>query len=190
MKFIKVVAAVALVSPFAVFGAEMSKDAQITEAVSPLPESMRATATVVTYDAQGNRMVLREGTGAVVCQPNQPKPEPGFSVSCYNKVLAPQRDMEAKLRAEGKDAKAVTAAVQAARDAGKLTAPPLGTMMYSRSGKTAEDARVLWVMLMPNMKAEDLGLPTERGQGTPWMMRSGTPGAHVMMPQSAPLAKQ
>jgi len=182
---VKIVAAVALASPFAVFAADMSSEAQITEAVSPLPESMRDTAKVITFDAKGNVVVLREGTGSVVCQPNQPKPTPDFSASCYSKVLEPQRTMEAKLRGEGKDAKEVTAAVQAAKDAGKLVNPPQGTMMYSRSGKTADATRVTWVMLMPNVKAEDLGLPVKAGGGSPWMMRSGTPGAHIMMPQAA-----
>jgi len=178
-----VIAAIALASPFAVLAADMSTDAQIAEAVSPLPESMRADATVVTFDAKGAVQTLRQGTNGVVCQPNQPKPTPDFSASCYSQALAPQREMEAKLRAEGKDAKAVSAAVQAAKDAGTLKNPPLGTMMYGRSGKTADATRVTWVMLMPNMKAEDLGLPVKAGKGTPWMMNSGKPGAHIMMPQ-------
>jgi hypothetical protein len=39
---------------------------------------------------------------------------------------------------------------------------------------------------MPNVKGEDLGLPTTRmNASSPWMMRSGTPGAHIMMPQTA-----
>jgi hypothetical protein len=183
--FAKIMAAVVLASPFAVYAADMSSDSQIAEAVSPLPESMRDTAKVVNFDAKGNVVVLREGTGSVVCQPNQPKPTPDFSASCYSKALEPQRAMEAKLRAEGKDAKEVSAAVQAAKDAGKLMNPPVGTMMYSRSGKTADATRVTWVMLMPNMKAEDLGLPVKGGGGGPWMMNSGKPGAHIMMPQAA-----
>jgi hypothetical protein len=187
-RVVTVIAGALLTSSFAVFAAEtMSTQSQIAEAVSPLPESLRAGATVVTYDASGNPEVLRKGTNAIVCQPDQPTP--GFSVSCYHKVLAPQRDVEAKLRAEGKEQKDIQAAVAAARESGKLAVPPTGTMMYSRSGKTAEDAKVLWVMLVPNATPEMTGLPTERGQGTPWMMRAGTPGAHIMMPQSAPMTK-
>lgn len=182
------VVSIVLTAPFAIVAAaDMSTQDLIAQAVSPLPEAMRASATIVNYDAKGEPVVLREGTSIIVCTPDQPTE--GFAVSCYHKVLRAQRDMEAKLRAEGKDAKAVQAAVQAARESGKLSIPPQGTMMYMRSGKTEAEARVLWVMLMPGATPESTGLPTERGQGSPWLMRAGTPGAHVMMPQSAPMSK-
>src|SRR3982750_388196 len=72
-----------------------SKDAKIAEAVQPLPDDLKAGATVVTYDEKtGERTVLRQGTNFVECQP---KAKDGF-VRCYNKVLAPRRALEAKLR--------------------------------------------------------------------------------------------
>jgi hypothetical protein len=182
-RLIGIAAAVVLAAPLAAFAADdMSVEAQIAQAVSPLPESLRADATVITYDAQGNPKVLRQGTNSIVCQPNQSKDS--FAVSCYQKSMQPRREMEAKLRAEGKDAKAVTAAIQEATKSGQLKAPAFGTMLYSRSGKTEAEARTLWVMLVPNATAEATGLPTKRGEpGSPWMMAAGTPGAHIMMPQ-------
>lgn len=187
-RVITLVATMILTAPFAlVAAANLSTEDLIAQAVSPLPEAMRASATVVNYDAKGEPVVLRHGTSAIVCTPDQPTE--GFAVSCYHKVLRAQRDMEAKLRVEGTDAKAIQAAVQAARESGKLPVPPQGTMMYMRSGKTEADAHVLWVMLMPGATPESTGLPTEKGQGSPWLMRAGTPGAHVMMPQSAPMSK-
>jgi hypothetical protein len=188
-RFCTLITTFVLMAPFAVIAAaELSTEDQIAQAVSPLPESMRASATVVTYDAKGEPVVLREGAGSVVCTPDQHR-EGSFAVSCYQKVLRTQRDMEAKLRAEGKDQKAIQAEVQAARDSGKLPTPPQGTMMYMRSGKIEAEAHELWVMLMPGATAESTGLPTSKGQGSPWLMRAGTPGAHVMMPQSAPMSK-
>ena len=48
-------AAIVLVSPLAALSAQdMSSEAQIAEAVSPLPEPMRAAATVGSYDASGS----------------------------------------------------------------------------------------------------------------------------------------
>jgi hypothetical protein len=39
---------------------------------------------------------------------------------------------------------------------------------------------------MPNVKGEDMGLPTSRvNASSPWMMASGKPNAHIMMPQAA-----
>lgn len=180
-------AALALAAPLGIIAAELSMEDQIAQAVSPLPESMRAGATVVNYNAKGEPIVLREGASAIVCTPDQHREN--FAVSCYHKVMRAQRDLEARLRAEGKDAKAIQAEVQAARESGKLPATPPGTMMYMRSGKTEAEAKVLWVMFMPGATPESTGLPTERGLGSPWLMRAGTPGAHVMMPQSAPMSK-
>lgn len=187
MRFIGIAAvAGVLVSPLAASAQEASMDTQIAQAVSALPDSLRAGATVMTYDAQGNPKVLRQGTNAIVCQTNTPTAQAGFAVSCYHKSMQPTRDMQAKLRAEGKDAKAVTEAVDQARAAGKLSAPTFGTMLYTRSGKTEAEARTLWVMLAPNATAEQTGLPTERPkEGGPWLMNAGKPGAHVMIPVTA-----
>ena len=70
-----------------------SNDARIAEAVKPLPEDLKSGATVVAYDEKTcERMVLRQGTNFVECQP---KAKDGF-VRCYNKVLAPRRDFFAR----------------------------------------------------------------------------------------------
>ena len=184
-RFINTIAAIALTSPFGILAAqEISLNDQIAEAVSPLPETLRADATVITYDAKGDPQVLRQGSNGIVCQTNQPSPTAGFNVACYAKALAPQYDMTAKLRAQGKDQPAIQAALKDARDSGKLQPPPMGSMSYSKSGKTAAEAHVLWVMRVPNATAESLGLPTKAGKGSPWMMNSGLPTAHVMMPQT------
>ncbi len=189
MRLIGMVAVVGvLVFPLAAVAAD-DPSTQIAQAVSALPDTLRDGATVVTYDAQGTPKVLRQGTNAIVCQTNQPTPQAGFAVSCYHKSMQPTRDLQAKLRAEGKDAKAITAAVDEARAGGKLTAPAFGTMLYTRSGKTEAEARTLWVMLAPNATAETTGLPTERPKtGGPWLMNAGKPGAHVMIPVTPPPA--
>jgi hypothetical protein len=172
-------------------GQEMPAHAQIAEAVSPLPESARAGATVITYDAKGDPKVLRQGNNGITCATSRALPlieglSPGgeFNVQCYGKGLAPAHQMMLKLLAEGKSAKDTATAVEAAVDSGRLQPPPAGTMGYYKFGKTALDARVLWILYLPNATAESLGLPTRPGQGSPWMMLSGTPRAHVMLPQT------
>lgn len=177
-----------LVSPLAALAADDTAT-QIAQAVSPLPEALRDAATVVTYDAQGNSKVLREGTNPIVCLTNTSTPTAAFSVSCFHKSMRPVRDFQAKLRAEGKDAKAVTAATDEARATGKLPPLTFGTMMYTRSGKSDAEARTLWVMFAPNATADSTGLPTERpANGGPWLMNAGKPGAHVMIPIAASAA--
>lgn len=162
--------------------AGMSKEAQIKQAVSALPQSLRADATVVSYSPKGMPMVLRRGSNDVICNPNQAGKK-GFRVLCYGKALARQMNMQARLRAEGKSMKAARAAIASARKSGKLPTPPRGTTIYVRAGKTEAATHGLWVVLLPNAKAENLGLPTKRGHGSPWMMLSGTPNAHIMIPQ-------
>jgi len=154
------------------------KEAQITQAVSPLPEMLRAGATVVSYDAKGMPVVLRQGTNNIICNPSAGGE--GFAVNCYEKVMKTQNDMAAKLRAEGKDAKAVQAAMQEARAAGKLPAVPLGTASYSRFGKTEADSRVTWRIALPGATTASTGLPDKKGaDGDPWLQLGGTPNAHI-----------
>lgn len=179
------VAAVVAARPAAIVHAQ-GNDEKIAQAVLPLPEDLRAGATVVTYDEKtGDRVVLRQGTNFVECQPKNPKD--GFT-RCYNKSLAPRRDMEAKLRAEGKSDKEVAADVQAALKDGRLKAPTWGTMSYRLSGDEGR-IKLLWVMSVPNATPDQVGVSTVsqrdaalKGNGRPWLMLPGTPGAHIMIP--------
>ena len=93
-------AALLLTGPFVATHAQApAASAQIAEAVQILPQDLRDGATVVTYDqTTGARIVLRQGTNFLECQPRM---EDGFT-RCYNKALGPRRDLEAKLKAEKK----------------------------------------------------------------------------------------
>jgi hypothetical protein len=165
-----------------------SADPRIAEAVKPLPEDLRAGATVVAYDqTTGARKVLRQGTNEIECQP---KADDGF-IRCYNKILAPRRDLEARLKAEKKSDKEIQEAVAAAQKAGTIKAAPFGTMSYRYSDDPGR-IKLLWVMSVPNATPESIGVSTVsqrdaalKGQGLPWLMLPGTPGAHVMIPINA-----
>jgi hypothetical protein len=180
-------AAVAITAAFAggaMAQGAMSKDDQIKTATSALPAAMRADATVIAYDSKGLPQVLRQGTSSIFCTNNSTADN--FSVSCRGNTMRAIADFQAKEKAAGKDQKAIGAATDAAYAAGTLKRAPAGTMIYTRGGKTEAEARSMWVVLMPNVKGEDLGLPVKRvNASSPWMMRSGTPGAHIMMPQTA-----
>src|SRR5262249_22406474 len=121
-----VAAALVLLSPSAVRAADpVSVEALVAQAVLPLPEDLRAGATVLTYDpSTGARKVLRQGTNTIECQPKNPAD--GFP-RCYSNVLAPRRDLEAKLRAEKKTDKEVQEAVGAAIKARTPKKPPFAT---------------------------------------------------------------
>ncbi len=77
---------------------------EITQATLPLPEDMRAGATVYKYDSKtGERIVLRKGTNSLECSP---RGADGFTW-CYHSVTGPRRDLSAKLRAQGKSDKEI-----------------------------------------------------------------------------------
>jgi len=187
MRSLTVFAAAAMLSASfagAALAQGMSKEDQIKTATSALPVALRAGATVISYDSKGLPQVLKQGDNHIFCV-NGSTPD-RFAVSCRGDSMRAISDFQAKEKAEGKDAKAVSADTDAAYSSGKLTRPPVGTMIYNLGGKTEAEAKPLWVVLMPNVKGEDLGLPTKRmNASSPWMMRSGTPGAHIMMPQTA-----
>src|SRR5688572_18948581 len=105
---------------------------EITQATLPLPEDMRAGATVYKYDPKtGERIVLRKGTNSLECAP---RGADGFTW-CYHSVTGPRRDLSAKLRAEGKSDKEISEAMAAATAAGTIKPTPYGTMMYRLYGK-------------------------------------------------------
>ena len=163
-----------------------SVDQQIADAVLPLPEDLKAGATVVTHDPDtGARKVLREGTNQVECQP--PDME-AMQTTCYSMSAAPQFDLMAKLSAEGKSPEEVQAGIAAAREAGTLALPTFGSMGYALRH---DDRRIklLWVMMVPGATSESIGVSTEsqrnnalKGEGRPWLMLAGTPNAHIMIP--------
>jgi hypothetical protein len=158
---------------------------EITQATLPLPEDLRAGATVYKYNTKtGERMMLRSGTNFAECIP---RGEDGFTW-CYNKVTAPRRDLTAKLHAQGKSAKEVTDAVAEAAKAGSIPATPFGTMSYRLYGKK-DRIQLLWVLSVPGATPDSIGVSqgSERdesiaGDGRPWLMLAGTPGAHIMIP--------
>jgi hypothetical protein len=158
----------------------------IAQAVTPLPEDLRAGATVLTYDAAtGARNVLRQGTNGIECQPENPKD--GFT-RCYSTLIAPRYDFQEKLRAEKKSDKEIQAATQEAVKSGALKPPPAGTMSYRLSNKDGV-IKKLWIVSVPYATHDTLGVSTVsqrdaalKGHGLPWMMLEGTSGAHIMIP--------
>jgi len=140
----------------------------------------------VTFDADtGARKVLREGTNMIECQARDERT--GFT-RCYHKSLAAESNLRAKLSAEGKDFQAVSAGVNAARADGTIPVAPMGSIAY-RLYEEDDRLKLLWVLRLPNATSAELGMSTAgqrdnslAGKGLPWMMREGTPSAHLMIP--------
>jgi hypothetical protein len=166
-------------------GARLPDD-PVAQAVLPLPDDLKAGATVARYDSKtGERQVLRPGTNMIECQPLDS--ETGF-IRCYPASRAGELELRAKLAAQGKSDEEVNAAVAAAVEAGTIPARAFGELSYRLYAKD-DRIKLLWVMRLPNATSADLGMPTGSqrdssiaGHGRPWMMREGTPAAHLMIP--------
>lgn len=161
---------------------ETEKAAKIAQAVKALPESMRDGASVVEYDDQGYRTVLREGTNSMVCEPDDPDTE-GFQVSCYHKNRIARLNFEHQLAATGKEAMDVFQARSKLVDEGRLPLPVAGQMAYFLSGDSeASASNVGRSIRLPYATADSTGLPTERDEENGiWLMQAGTNRAHIMV---------
>ena len=72
---------------------------KVAEAVLAAPKALRAGATVVEYDAEGECHVLRQGTNTLICEPD--RPDEGFSVFCYHESRVPENNFQRKAAATG-----------------------------------------------------------------------------------------
>ena len=162
-----------------------SVDALITEALRPLPEDLRAEATVYTYNDAGDRIVLRQGSNQVECVPKNP--DTGF-IRCNATSNAARMDYTAKLRAQGLNGAELNDALADAVIQGIIDEFVFGSIRY-RLYDEEDNIKLLWIVQVPYAMPEDLGIPTESqfqnsllGRGTPWLMQAGTANAHVMIP--------
>lgn len=162
---------------------------QIAQAVLPLPNDLRADATVLGYSSSdGVLKPLREGKGGMICLASNPR-LPRWHVACYHKSLEPFMARGRQLRTEGVTGDQVDSVRFREAKSGALKLPTEPAMLYSLTGDrdaydpatgTAPKARPLFVVYMPNATSQSTGLSAVPAQGTPWIMFPGTPKAHIM----------
>jgi hypothetical protein len=170
--------------------AQGGTDAQIAAAVMAAPEDMRAEATVMGYDAQGELIMLREGSNGLICLADDPGKK-GFQCACYHADLEPFMARGRALRAEGKTFQEVFEIREAEAKAGTLTMPDHPSTLHILSGPegrydaaqdTVVDAYYRYVVYIPWATAASTGLPTAPiVPGGPWIMDPGTHRAHIMV---------
>lgn len=164
---------------------------QISQAVLPLPNDLRESASVLGYAPDGKFVPLRSGTGGMVCLASNPS-APRFHVACYHKSLEPFMARGRELRTQGVQGTQVDSVRFREAREGKLKLPtepavlysltgPNGKMdVYDRATKTVTGTTPLFVVYMPNSTPESTGLSAIPARGTPWIMNAGTPKAHIM----------
>ncbi len=133
-------------------------------------------------------MVAREGDGDFICLADDPSQE-RFQVACYHKALEPYMARGRELRAEGITGKTSIETRWNEIEAGSLAMPEKAATLHQLIGAdqttvttTSTDLRRLTVIYMPYVTSEELGLPPMPEGDNPWVMYSGSPTAHVMIP--------
>ena len=165
-----------------IHGQTQTNDIQkkIEEAMSAAPRSISAHATIMDYpsDPDGEMIVLREGTNGFTCFPDNPH-MPGKNPMCIDAQV-----MELLLKA-----------VPERRDP-NITQTGFGYFLQGgapRSNANPWDAGPTpdneWMeMQVPHIVVVSpdttifKGLPTKMDNGGPWIMWSGTPYVHIMIP--------
>jgi hypothetical protein len=164
-----------------------SPQVQIAGAVLAAPAELRDGAAVLGYDAQGARVVIREGKNEMICLASDPT-KTAFNVACYHKDLEPFMARGRELLAQKvTGAKRNEIRFKEVED-GKLAMPKeprtlyvlTGTGFDSSTGKV-QDPYLRWVIYVPFATPESTGLSTKASESAPWLMSPGTAGAHIMI---------
>jgi hypothetical protein len=176
-----------------VFGADIPPaETQIAAAIQAAPAELRDGAAVIGFDAQGKQVTIREGKNEMVCLANDPAKKT-FEVACYHKDLEPFMARGRELLAE----KITGAKRNEIRfkevETGKVPMPReprtlyvlTGTGFDAATGKI-QDQYLRWVIYVPFATPQSTGLSTKSSEGAPWLMSSGTAGAHIMISPPRP----
>ena len=161
---------------------------QIAAAVTPLPEEMRAGATVLGYTAAGKPLVmLREGKNDMICLLPDQMTSTTFHAACYHTSMEPFMARGRALRASGVTGGQVDTVRFAEVKSGKLKMPTQPAMLYQIFGGTfdsvtakASGGNSLFVTYIPFATPETTGISANPSRTSPWIMFPGTPKAHIM----------
>jgi hypothetical protein len=163
-------------------------NSRIAAAVLPLPEPMRAAATVVSGD-KGGLTVLRQGSNGIVCTADQPGDQI-FYVRCFhesiNALLLRAEELSKEFRG-----KALDDAIDKEIKSGKFKLPAHPTIGFQMRGplsgynpatNTVSKEIQSWQMvIMPYETGASLSLPEKPSGDMPWVMQAGTWMAHIMI---------
>lgn len=186
LRFLSVTICVLLCAPAA--AQSLTYDQQIAAAVSPLPDEYRDGAEVRIWTNDGLE-TIRARTNEMICLADQPGDD-RFHAACYHASLEPFMERGRELRDQGLGRDEVQRIREEEARAGELTMPDQAASLYSLTGPpesfdpetgTVSGASPLYVVYLPYATTETTGLPERAPRGTPWLMDSGKPWAHIMM---------
>lgn len=159
---------------------------QIELALPAAPKALRAEATIMGYNEQGELVTLRKGSNEMIILADDPGKK-GFSAACYHRDLEPFMARGRTLRAAGKSLDQVRSIRGREIEEGNLAMPDKA-MLYVYSGRyeaataTLHEAFRRYVIYMPFATSAATGLSDKPlPGGAPWLMDAGTHRAHIMI---------
>jgi hypothetical protein len=165
---------------------------QIAEALLPLPDALRAHATVIGYAQDMKLIALRSGTNGMVCTTTRPG-DKNFDVRCYQESFMPIVRRVRELQAQGMSEHETDHVIDSEIQAKKLplpASPAAGYRMlgpisaYSSATNSVGKEIETWQSIhFPYKTAAEIGLPEEGKvpRTFPYVMSSGTFWSHVMI---------
>ena len=136
------------------------------------------------WDANGNRIVVKESENGLVCWDRSDVPGTApFAMQCSAEAQPSALRAEPKVRVQAAaDADERRAMMDAAEADGTRVLAKFGTVWYSLNGPDQDNARSHTTIAVPNATAETVGLPDQRRSDGLWLMQAGTSSAHLMVP--------
>ena len=161
-------------------------DQQVADAVLAAPAELRDGAKVMGYDSEGSLVTIRDGSNELTCLADEPG-DARFHVACYHNSLEPYMTRGRELRAEGIRGQESFDIRHEEADAGALSMPTAPAAVYNVIADVdsfdRSDASVgLYALYIPYATQASTGIPERpEAPGGPWIMRAGTPSAHIMI---------
>ena len=159
-----------------------SNEEIIARAVLAAPGRAQEGAGVVNWDADGNRVMLKESENGFVCwyRSGQFGQRP-FSVQCTNVGNIERYEQNREFFKAGGDRDGWNALMAEAEENGTRKVAVFGSIYYYMSGDDQESAGQHLVIAVPFATAESIGIPAGRTGGAVSIMGAGTSGAHLMI---------
>ncbi|MEE8367843.1 MAG: hypothetical protein V3S30_05955 [Thermoanaerobaculia bacterium] len=165
---------------------------QIAAAVTAVPTDLQEGSAVWGYSEGGELVPIRRGTNHITCLADDPSDE-RFQVACYHDSLEPFMARGRALKAEGVKGPDRMQMRHDEIEAGTLALPLKPTTVYSFGGDIEiydsatglvdlEAGSHVYAIYTPYATEASTGLSTTPPiRGAPWIMRPGTPSAHIMI---------
>jgi hypothetical protein len=160
---------------------------QIAASLLAAPEELREGAAVLGYNPKGELVKLREGKNELICLATDPT-KTAFSAACYHRDLEPFMARGRELLAQKVTGKDRNDLRFKEIETGKLAMSREPRTLYVLTGAAFDAATgkvtnpyLRWVIYVPFATPATTGLSTKASDGAPWLMSSGTAGAHIMI---------